>query len=57
MKEFAINVSPHETRIALLEKKRLVELQIERQENKSLVGNVYKGRVESIVPSDGALGP
>ena len=50
MKELVINVSPLETRIALLEDKRLAELQVERQENRSIVGNIYKGRVDSIVP-------
>lgn len=50
MKEFIINVSPLETRIALVEDKRLAELTIERHESRSLVGNIYKGRVESIVP-------
>lgn len=50
MKEFIINVTDQETRIALLEDKRLAELIIERQESRSLVGNVYKGRVDSIVP-------
>lgn len=50
MKEFIINVSPLETRIALLEDRRLAELLIERQESRSVVGNIYKGRVDSIVP-------
>ena len=50
MNEFIINVSPLETRIALLENKRLVELTVEREEQRSLVGNIYKGRVDSIVP-------
>ncbi|MDZ4858849.1 MAG: Rne/Rng family ribonuclease [Candidatus Hydrogenedentes bacterium] len=50
MKEFIINVSPLETRIALIEDKRLTELLIERQESRSVVGNIYKGRVDSIVP-------
>jgi len=50
MKEFVINVAPLETRIALLEDKRLVELSVERHESRSLVGNIYKGRVDSIVP-------
>ncbi|HUW60144.1 MAG TPA: Rne/Rng family ribonuclease [Candidatus Bathyarchaeia archaeon] len=50
MKEFIINVTPLETRIALLENKRLTELTVERQESRSLVGNIYKGRVDSIVP-------
>jgi ribonuclease G len=50
MKEYVINVSPLETRIALVDNKRLVELTIERQEERSVVGNIYKGRVDSIVP-------
>ena len=50
MKEFVVNVTAMETRIALLEAKRLVELTIERQESRSLVGNIYKGRVDSVVP-------
>ncbi len=50
MKELIINVSPLETRIARLEEERLVELIIERQENPSIVGNIYKGVVDSVVP-------
>ncbi|MBI4556449.1 MAG: Rne/Rng family ribonuclease [Candidatus Hydrogenedentes bacterium] len=50
MKELVINVTPLETRIALLENQRLAELIIERQESRSLVGNIYKGRVDSVVP-------
>ena len=50
MKEFVINAGPLETRIALLEDKRLVEFGIDRQENPSLVGNIYKGRVENVIP-------
>jgi ribonuclease G len=50
MKEFVINASSLETRIALLEGKHLAELSIERQESRSLVGNIYKGRVDSVVP-------
>jgi len=50
VKEFVINAGPLETRIALLEDKRLAELIIERQESRSLVGNIYKGRIDSVVP-------
>ena len=50
MKELVINVSPLETRVALIEEGRLAELIIEREENRSVVGNVYKGRVDGIVP-------
>ncbi len=50
MNEFVINVSPSESRVAYLEEDRLTELQIERTESRSLVGNIYKGRVDSVVP-------
>jgi len=50
MKELVVNVAPLETRIALLEDKHLVELGIERQDSRSVVGNIYKGRVDSVVP-------
>lgn len=50
MKEFVINVAPLENRIALLEDGRLAELVVEREESRSLVGNIYKGRVDSVVP-------
>ncbi len=49
-KELVINVEKLETRIALLENNKLAELIIERAEAPSLVGNIYKGRVEDIVP-------
>jgi ribonuclease G len=50
MRELVINAGSHETRIAEIEGKRLVELQVERQESPSIVGNIYKGRVDSVVP-------
>ena len=50
MIELAINVEPLETRIAVLEKKTLIELNIERHESRSLVGSIYRGRVDSVVP-------
>ena len=50
MRELVINAGSHETRIAELKEKRLVELQVERHENPSIVGNIYKGRVDSVVP-------
>ncbi len=50
MRRFVINVGPLETRIALVEDGRLAELMIERQESPSLVGNIYKGRIDTVVP-------
>jgi ribonuclease G len=47
-KEIVINVSPRETRIAVLENGRLVELHVEREER--VVGSVYKGKVANVLP-------
>jgi len=48
--ELVINVTSGETRVALLEHGTLVELYIERETDKSLVGNIYRGRVAKILP-------
>ena len=45
-----INADPHETRIAILEEDELVELLVERGEKRSHVGDVYKGRVNAVLP-------
>lgn len=46
-----INVTPEQTRVALLESNtQLSELYIERRKEASLVGNVYKGKVVKILP-------
>lgn len=46
-----INVSPEQTRVALLDTNALLsELYIERVKDASLVGNVYKGRIVKILP-------
>ncbi|MGD8376097.1 MAG: ribonuclease E/G, partial [Acidobacteriota bacterium] len=49
-RELVVNRTSTETRVALLEAGRLTEVFIERDENRSLVGNVYKGRVVKILP-------
>lgn len=48
--EIIINVTSHETRVALLENGMLAELHIERDFEKSIVGNIYKGRVQRVLP-------
>ena len=50
-KEILINVEPQETRLAILENKVLEEFSVERIGQKTLVGNVIKGRVNSVVPA------
>lgn len=49
-KEILINVGEEETRVAVLENKVLVEMYIERSPNQRLVGNIFKGRVENVLP-------
>lgn len=48
--EIIINAELGETRVALLEDKQFAELQIERERDKSVVGNVVKGRVSRVLP-------
>ena len=48
--EIIINAEIGETRVALLEKGQFAELQIERERDKSVVGNVMKGRVTRVLP-------
>jgi ribonuclease G len=48
--ELMINVTSKETRVALLEHGTLVELYVERESERSLVGNIYKGRVIKVLP-------
>src|SRR6185312_9530716 len=51
-KEMLINVlQPEECRIAILENGVLEELYVERTNQESYVGNIYKGRVVNIEPS------
>ena len=53
-REIFINVGQHEKRVAILENKRIEEFYIERPDYVNLVGNIYKGRVESVLPGMGA---
>lgn len=49
-KEILIAVTPPETRVALLEDGRVVEVFHERRGHRGLVGNVYLGRVHRVLP-------
>lgn len=46
-----ISSDKNETRIAILESKKVTQLFFDRKYNKSLVGNIYLGRVENVLPS------
>jgi ribonuclease G len=49
-KEILVNCSPEESRVAVVENNHLIELLIERSEDEKIVGNIYKGRVENVLP-------
>ncbi len=49
-REILINAAPFETRVALVERLKLVELFIERPAQRGVMGNVYKGRVTRVLP-------
>src|SRR5437667_11408113 len=49
-REIVINAGRHETRIAILEEKELVEVMVERPEARRRVGDIYKGRVNAVLP-------
>lgn len=49
-KEIFINQTHKETRVAIHEDGRLVELYVEKPENVRIVGNIYKGEVENVLP-------
>jgi len=48
--ELVINITSQETRIALIENGVLAELFIERQSEKGIKGNIYKGKVMRVLP-------
>ena len=48
--ELLLNVTPSETRVALIENGVLQELHIERQAKLGLVGNIYVGKVSRVLP-------
>jgi ribonuclease G len=45
-----ISSGDHDTRVAILEDDQVVEIFIERERTRSVVGNVYKGRVSKVLP-------
>ena len=49
-KEILLNVTPNETRAAMLDQGVLQEIFIERSNHLGLVGNVYKGVVQRVLP-------
>jgi len=48
--EILMNVTPHETRVAVVENGVLQEVVVERERRRGLVGNIYKGKVSRVLP-------
>ncbi|OGX18547.1 MAG: hypothetical protein A3K83_07655, partial [Omnitrophica WOR_2 bacterium RBG_13_44_8b] len=53
-KEILINAEPQETRVAVVSDGLLQEFYIERPQDKTIVGNIYKGKIEAVLASVGA---
>ena len=47
---FLINVTPQETRVALLQQGVVQELHVERSSSRGLVSNIYQGKVVRVLP-------
>ena len=50
MKKILISADPYETRVAIVEDNVVVETYLERATRRSLLGNVYLGRVDNVLP-------
>jgi ribonuclease G len=50
MKKILFNATPTEKRAALLENDKVIELVVERPDSMRFVGNIYRGKVVSILP-------
>jgi len=49
-KKLLINMASHETRVALLEDGTIAELFINRNDQADITGNIYKGRIQRVLP-------
>ncbi len=49
-REILISGSPRETRVAILEDDRLVELLVDRPNTRRMVGDIYLGTVDAVLP-------
>ena len=49
-REILMNTTARETRVAILEDDVLVEIMVDRPDAERMVGDIYKGRVEAVLP-------
>ncbi|MBX9848484.1 MAG: ribonuclease G [Rhodocyclaceae bacterium] len=50
MDDYLINITPQETRVALMQHGVVQELHIERSHSRGIVGNIYMGKVVRVLP-------
>ena len=50
MKSILVTVVPEETKLAILEYGKLSSIEVERATHSHLVGNIYKGQVQNVLP-------
>ena len=50
IKEILIDTKPEQTRVAILEDGELAELHVESAERRKLFGNIYRGKIERVLP-------
>ena len=48
--EILMNITPMESRVALVENGVLQEIYVERTRSRGIVGNIYKGKVVRVLP-------
>ncbi len=53
-REILINIEPQEKRVAIINDGSIEEFYIERPQDKTIVGNIYKGIIDAVLPSLGA---
>ncbi len=49
-KELFVSLTPHETKVAVTEEDQLTEIYFERENEYTLAGSIYKGRVTRVLP-------
>src|ERR1700740_3485572 len=49
-KELFVTSTPHETKVGLVEDDQLAEIYLERENEYTLAGSIYKGRVTRVLP-------
>src|SRR5438067_5700598 len=49
-KELFVSSTPHETKVAVVEEDQLTEIYFERENEYTLAGSIYKGRVTRVLP-------